>query len=181
MKDKLLISAITACAMGSIACMVFAWLSRGTATDLEVLPDPLQRICSIRQGTTTKVDYTLRNRTSVPIRIIQVLSSCNCAGVDLTTRHLEPDESVLATLTFDSGQYRGSVHTSAVLIYSMHGEDGSRHLKIGLLAEIDPDYDVVPRATSVRARYPIDSASNTFSASRLRLPDRQGRMHLEVL
>lgn len=112
--------------------------------DLEVLPDPFQRIVGIRQGTKTNVQYTIRSRASVPVRIVQVLNSCSCAGVDLPRKELGPGESVVATLRFDSGQYRGSVDASAVLAYRKDGEERPRYLKIALLAEIDPDYAVVP-------------------------------------
>ena len=144
MKDKLVTVAIAACVIGSIVSMCLFCLPEKRTIDLEVLPNAFQKVGPVRQDTETKVDYTIRNRASGPIRILDVVTSCGCAVFKSPKRELAPGESVTLTLSFGSGARRGSFPVRGMIAYKREGEGQSHVLPIGLEAEIDPDYAVQP-------------------------------------
>ena len=144
MKDRLRTLAIGACVLGSIASMCFFWLPERRHVDIEVLPNAYQKVGPIRQATKSSVDYTICNRASVPVRLVDLVTSCACSGVELSKRELAPGESVTLTWSFDTGAVRGSLVISGMIAYKREDEEQSRVLRIGLEAPIDPDYAVEP-------------------------------------
>jgi len=144
MKNKLLTSAVAACVVGSIASMCFYCLPQGPQVDLEVLPDAFQKVGPIRQATESSVDYTVCNRASAPIWLLDVAMSCTCSGAEFSKRELAPGESATLTLNFDTEGRRGSLVIRGVLAYIIKGEEKSHALRLGVEAEIDPDYAVEP-------------------------------------
>jgi len=124
--------------------MFLAYLPRQSAGTLEVLPGAGQTIDNVRQGTETSVEYTLRNRASVPIRIVHVEKDCGCAGVEVPRSDLAAGDSVTVTVKFSSGQSRGVVDVRALLAYVREGEEEPSFLPLTLRAQIDPDYAVEP-------------------------------------
>ncbi len=144
MKDKLLTLEIAACVVGSIVGMCFFCLPEQRHVDLEVLPSAFQKVGPVRQATESSVDYTICNRASVPIRIVDLVTSCACSGVELPRRKLAPGESVTLTWKFDTGAERGSLMIRGMIAYKKEGEEEPRVLRMSLEAQIDPDYAVEP-------------------------------------
>ncbi len=144
MKDKLLTLAIAACVVGSIGSMSLFFLPERPQVDLEVLPNAFQKVGPIRQATKSSADYTLCNRTPVPVYLGDVVTSCGCSGVEVPKRELAPGESVTLTWNFDTQTKRGSLVISGMIAYKREDEERPRLLRMGLEVEIDPDYAVEP-------------------------------------
>ena len=112
--------------------------------DLDVLPGAIQEIGKIRQGTSTKLEFKLQNRSSVAIQILNVGTSCGCTTSELSQNVVRPSESLLLTLTYNSGQLRGPINVQAIVVYQRDGAEQPQSLVLRALGEIDPDYSVLP-------------------------------------
>lgn len=155
MKDWLRTLAIGACVLGSVGSMCFFWLPDRCHLDLEVLPGRFQKVGPIRQATKSSVDYTIYNRASVPVRIVDLVTSCVCSGVKLSKRELAPGEFVTLTWNYDTRAERGSLVIRGMIAYKREDEEQSRVLRIGLEAQIDPDYAVEPERLQFGDGWPL--------------------------
>lgn len=133
---------------------LFSWPNHPT-TDLEVLPAAVQNIGVVRQATESESRFTIRNRASQTIQILDAVTSCSCAGIDFSKKELAPGESASLALRWNSGGSRGSFVVRATIVYRNAGEEQSHVLTIGLTARIDPDYAVEPERLEFGPHKPL--------------------------
>jgi len=92
----------------------------------------------VRQGTTATVTFHLTNTASRPLRILQVVSGCDCTSAEIPQRPLDAGESVELPVTWKAGSRRGRV-ASDLLIFSSLAEEKLVQTRLRLEADVDPD------------------------------------------
>jgi hypothetical protein len=129
---------------GSVLSMFLVCLPQRTGDDLEILPDVIQDLGLLRQGVDAKAEFDLRNRTSAPLRLLDVSTSCGCTGHKLSRTDIGAGESAVLTVTFNTAQSRGVARIHGVVVYGKAGEGQKQRTAFHVQAEIDPDYGVQP-------------------------------------
>lgn len=144
MKEKTLSAVFLLCLCGSVVCALMAGHPYSAHRDFDILPALVQDLGEIRQGTSTKLQFELRNRTSESIRIVDIGTSCRCTTSEVSKSAIGLADSSLITLTYKSGQARGPIRIHATVVYQRGDDEQIRSITLQAHGTIDPDYNAKP-------------------------------------
>lgn len=143
--DVLSLVALFLCMAGSVlSAFLYFSLPSDSNKDIEVLPSAMQDFGQVKQGTSTPITYSLVNASSIPLKIHNVVTSCGCTTTSISKKEIAPGEKSVLTLSYDSGQTRGSIHVAAHVIYSDAMSEEYKSLPLEAKGAIDPDYGIKP-------------------------------------
>ena len=112
-----------------------------------LVASPSQRhLGFVRQGKTVAAEFPLHNISSHSIDIVEIKHTCACTSHSLKQMTVAPGEIATLTMNINTAYRRDKVTASSFIEYcERDGEKKPRHLFVQMTADIDPDYDVVPR------------------------------------
>ncbi len=87
---------------------------------------------------------TLRNVGKAPLLIERVKSSCSCTVGRLEKSELDPGEATALSITLIPAKIHGFTAKKSLLIHS--NDPKNPILRIYVLAEIEPEYEIVPQS-----------------------------------
>jgi hypothetical protein len=151
-------------AVGSVLAMAAigsAYLARSpgvTRGPLIAEPETLD-LGTARQGETIEGAFTLSNRGSKPIDIIQISKTCSCTETQLVKPNLEPGESTPLYIAIKTGTVRDALSVRLVVVYRLQAErqpSADRQQIVNLVAwsKISPDVDYEPQLQQFRLGTP---------------------------
>jgi hypothetical protein len=117
-------------------------------------PSTFKDIGVVRQGQSTSVSFVLRNRSSGPVEVIDVSTTCGCSDGAINPKQIAPGETASMTMTFRSGVSQGSLSIGADVFYRIEGQPDVFNIPLKVSATIDPEYTVVPERLSFVAGVP---------------------------
>lgn len=105
----------------------------------------------VRQGTKVSAKFELRNASPSPIEIGEVKHTCTCTSHSLDKTIIAPGAAAQLIMEIDTKYRRDKVAASSFVAYRREGEhDNCRELVLEMIADIDPGYDVEPKAIVFR-------------------------------
>lgn len=119
--------------------------------ELQVDVDTID-IGTIRQQETRNVAFHLRNTSQNDLSLESVHTSCGCTEWHLDKRQLKRDESAELSVTFSSGQARGSMAATIRVFYRNLETEETGNLFLTLFADVLPDYDISPAILEFTAK-----------------------------
>jgi hypothetical protein len=132
--------------VAAIVAVVAAYCAR---PDASTIPEPLQAVpttynCgTIHQGVTAKANFHLTNKSSGPLRIVDILFPCTCTSSTIRKRTLNPGDSVELEVTWKVGDRRNKTSTD-LLVLSTLGDKTLLRTRLTLIADVDPDINYDP-------------------------------------
>lgn len=125
-----------------------AYLARDIILDDPLPPLSIDRhlhdFGSIRQAEAVTTAFRLTNNTQAPIRLVDVLKSCDCTFVDVPRRSLQPQASIRIEVTWDTGIARASTRRRVMAVYTIGHDRRLYGLEFTLAANIEPDFTYTP-------------------------------------
>jgi len=85
----------------------------------------------IKEGTSSKVGFEIKNISKNPVRIFSVTSTCGCTVVEYP-KSIAPNQQIIISATFNSKGFVGPVKKELVMITN----DSVRYYKMELLAKV---------------------------------------------
>ena len=96
----------------------------------------------VRQGSAVSVTFRLTNMASDPLRIMEVLSGCDCTSAEIPQHPLDPGETVEFPVTWKVGSRRNQVSSDLLILSSFaEGELSTSRLTLRANVESDVAYD----------------------------------------
>jgi hypothetical protein len=89
-------------------------------------------------------NFKLVNRTGKPVRIIQIVESCNCSEIVIPDRDIVPDETVSMPFKWNSSGVRGEKGSKFTVFYAEEERIGLRSLVLYVKGNVLPKFDLVP-------------------------------------
>ena len=135
----LLVVALALLGLSGAAAFLSAWRA---PPPIDVSPGTEIDLGTVAQGTTTRATFTIGNRSSDPVEIVRVVTTCGCSAGAPEKPVLERGESTALHATFVAGSSRGDVAVRVVVLYRA-GKPEHRELArldLGLRAFVDPDF-----------------------------------------
>jgi hypothetical protein len=121
-----------------------------------VVPDKVQDLGLVPQGSERVAEFRLVNRSRDDLELLGATTSCSCTSANLGRNRLAPGESTTIALTFHSGHSRGRIAIEGLLGYrSATAPDVTRTLTLHASGVIDPDFDVHPESLTFNADGPL--------------------------
>jgi len=100
-----------------------------------------QPVCDrgeLSQGEKVHATFDLVNHFPQPLEITKVVTGCTCSKAELSTKHVEPDDHLLLTVSWKTGTARGRSGTDLQVVFQL--ADGTRGSKIlGIQGDVVPD------------------------------------------
>lgn len=85
----------------------------------------------LKEGTSTKVTFEIKNISKKPVKIFSVTSTCGCTVVEYP-KVIEPNQQIVISATFNSKGFVGPVKKELVMITN----DSVHYYKMELLAKV---------------------------------------------
>gem|GEM_PF-6929475 len=138
--------------VGSLASFVYALKAfKNDMPAVSLTPETLD-LGTFPQGEERSGTVIVRNNSSEQVVVHDIIRSCACVDVDISSQRLNPGAETTIHVTLHAGEARGYVRLEIHLVYTL-GEDANKyHETLPLIAKIDPDYDVVPDVLNFSAR-----------------------------
>lgn len=105
-----------------------------------VVPDPAHDFGRIDRGSVVTHVFEMRNEGTADLEILDVMASCGCTAVLLSTTALDPGDSGRVEVTFDTGDRRGR-QAKTVTILSNDPERPQLHLRVMAMVEVVFDFE----------------------------------------
>jgi hypothetical protein len=70
---------------------------------------------TLHSGELVKHSFKFRNTGNIPLVVKDIIPSCGCTKVDVTSRILKPDEEAIVEVVFDTKGWFGSQYKSVTL------------------------------------------------------------------
>jgi hypothetical protein len=138
--------------VGSLASFVYALKAfKNDLPPVSLTPETLD-LGTFPQGEERSGTVIVRNNSSEQVVVHKIVLSCGCADADISSRSLAPGAETTLHVTLRAGEARGRVHLTLYLVYSLGEGANKYHEVLPLIANIDPDYDVVPDVLTFSAR-----------------------------
>jgi len=117
--------------------------SKNDLPPVSLTPETLD-LGTFPQGEERSGTVIVRNNSSEPVVVHNIIRSCGCADADISSPRLNPGAETTLNVMLHAGEARGNVQLKIHLVYTV-GEDANKYREtLPLIAKIDPDYDVVP-------------------------------------
>jgi hypothetical protein len=108
------------------------------ATSL-VATQPELDLGKVEQGPVT-ARFDLVNRSSNPVGILRVLTSCGCTEAKILAKELAPSEHIDLSCIWDTRGMHGKSETSLVVIYKDEESGGTESCKLVVRADVIPEF-----------------------------------------
>jgi len=113
---------------------------------LVVVGNASKNLGTLLQDEIAQADFVLRNQSSRAIKITETVRSCGCTEPTFTSLEVPPEQDVVVHLTLKTGINRGHLVSTTTIRYASSGLKDFGQLRIVLVADVLPDYDVTPPA-----------------------------------
>lgn len=174
----LLVVASLVCVAGSVGSILLGYREERESAALAVELSPIHDLGRLRQNVSLAHRFTLQNVSRQPITVLDVVTSCACAGYELSTKRIARGKSAALAINLNTGRARGAFRAGIAVVYQVEHEPERRVARLGLRAQIDPDCDVVPEElvfspqegtiqnVSISSRYVRDLEIKSVSCNR---------------
>ena len=120
------------------ASVVCAYLARPPVQGGLVATKPVLDLGELSQGQTVAAEFELVNRSSGPVKILDVVKTCTCTQVEISRYLLEPQEGMVLATRWKTGASRGKTGANIGVVYTQ-ADGPAQFLNLGLEANVVPD------------------------------------------
>jgi hypothetical protein len=111
---------------------------------LVVVGSASKNLGTLLQDEIAQADFLLRNQSSRPIKIKETIRSCGCTEPRFSSLEIVPGGTSRVQLMLKTGSNRGHLVTTTSVLYSQVLAKTSSDLRLELVCDVLPDYDVTP-------------------------------------
>lgn len=144
-RPGLLVLAFCAMAASAMAAVMAAHLgdiARRESSPLAAIK-PVFEFGEVRQRTLS-ASFDLFNQSSTPLQILHVVQTCDCTNVKVAAKEVAPSEHVVVRCSWDTKRKRGRSSSSLLVVYKKSGAQGTKHLRLSLVATVIPEVLFTP-------------------------------------
>jgi hypothetical protein len=160
-----LLLAVFAIAGAIVMAYVAAQTARSPRETIGLVPvQPEVDLGKVEQGSVT-ARFDLVNRSSSPVAILRVVTSCGCTEAKIVAKEIKPSEHIDLSCLWDTRGRRGKNATSLVVIYKDTESGHADSCRLIARADIVPEFAYDPDELVFNAGVPA-TKTVTFSAAR---------------